>query len=315
MCGSLTSTRPLAFLGMTTFWMLLVAPSLTSTLAESQSTMIPVTRPMLAQILSATPDRDGSSLMTASSPLLSAPGSNGPPRHAVASAVSANRRSPPSIPDGDDLRADVEDLPGDGPVQVSGRWPCTCHGGRGPLVCMPVPARQLQAFRDRPWQIVATRRRLRVRRACRACRRSRARRSRAWNWSCPGRHVFPEQGRSPPAGWKTAALSSRRLAMCRVLARVAPGHRSQHTPAGFTGTPASPRAIARRESHSDVRHCLVIERSSSGFIDLLSVKSDRDSYAESETACDRRSTYMATTCGALRWVMKHARSVVGTVKL
>jgi hypothetical protein len=74
-------------------------------------------------------------------------------------------------------------------------------------------------------------------------------------------------------------LGSKRLAMWRVLAMVAPGHRSR-TAQLTTGTPPPRSPIARRESHSDVRHCLVIQRSSSGFIDLLSVKSHRDSYAE-----------------------------------
>src|SRR5215472_2652307 len=99
--GNLTWIRPLAWGGITTTRSPLVAadtPAETITASPSRRKMVPLTLPMFAHTRSATPGRPGRIRSTTSSPGRRADGLNGPPRHAVASGVSTNRRSPLTPP-------------------------------------------------------------------------------------------------------------------------------------------------------------------------------------------------------------------------
>jgi RNA polymerase sigma-70 factor (sigma-E family) len=91
---------------MVTNWRFLVLPSSTSRPSPERSTIVPVTRPIFAQIRSATPRARLCSRSTARSPGRSASGSSGPPRQAIASGVRANRCSPVPWPTPPALLAD-----------------------------------------------------------------------------------------------------------------------------------------------------------------------------------------------------------------
>jgi hypothetical protein len=185
--------------------------------------MIPHTRPMLAQMRSATSVRDCTILITASSPGASADGSSDLPRHAVASAVSAKRRSPaPSpivtkcgltsviVP----LTARYRCRSAEAPSGARAVGHAAAAGGRPRAtprtagVGDPAGRSGGTSFRPAPVTLlpVAT---------------------------APAIDCASERFSVPGGGANTAALSSRRLAKWLVSARDAPGHRSQQTAADF----------------------------------------------------------------------------------
>ncbi len=95
--GNRTRSRFAAAGAMTTAWRFLVVPSSTRSWLSSDALIVPATRPMLAQILSATSRRPGASRITTGSSGRSSVAATGRPRQAALRGVSASRRSPASV--------------------------------------------------------------------------------------------------------------------------------------------------------------------------------------------------------------------------
>ena len=113
-------------------------------------------------------------------------------------------------------------------------------------------------------------------------------------------------------GWNTAAFSNRRFAMRRVLAWVAPGHRSQHARAASTGAPAFPAnrdlTIGPRVDPADLL-------SESQAVCTMFQSSGRIRRPEAaRRSQDLPSALSALTCGVSPRVVKDKRSVLSTVE-
>ena len=101
--------------------------------------MMPVTRPMLAQIRSATSPARRMQPDDGVIAWLQRGGSNGAPRQAIASGGEREPLLAAAVADHEHVRADVQDSAGDGPRQLSGSAKPAPVSGRPAAVTAPAP--------------------------------------------------------------------------------------------------------------------------------------------------------------------------------